>query len=153
MRMAASAFPCATAARQQKIAEEVKNFFWTKYDDDPIRIEKIIDWDNCPTFECGGRTHHDYCVGDETSEFLSRHYHERCGRRGRCEPRGNKFENQVSCCIRAGLDRASSPSGGVLGFTVGDLRRMYPEGLPGWVVEGYEPPITAETPDDAGVWL
>lgn len=39
----------------------------------------------------------------------------------------------VACCIRAGLDVAVSPSGGVLGFTAGDIRKMYPDGVPDWV--------------------
>ena len=40
----------------------------------------------------------------------------------------------VRCCIRAGLDCAFEESAGVLGFTAGDLRKMYPEGVPVWVV-------------------
>jgi hypothetical protein len=153
LRMARHAFPDATPARRAKIEEEINQFFWSSYDDEPKRIAEIIDWDNCPPYEWHGRTYYNPCVGDEVSSFLSDHYHERLGRRGRYEPRGNKFESQVSCCIRAGLDCASSPSAGVLGFTVGDLRRMYPEKIPDWVVKDFQPPITPEVPDNAGVWL
>lgn len=142
LRMARCAFPSATEARRVKIAAEIDRFFCVHYDDAPDEVAKITDWDNSPSY-----------VGDQVSSFLNEHYHERLRNDGTYEPFGNKFENQVSCCIRAGLDRASSPSGGVLGFTVGDLRRMYPEGLPDWVIDGYEPPITNEIPDDAGVWL
>ena len=39
----------------------------------------------------------------------------------------------VRCCLRAGLDCACEPSMGVMGFTAGDIRRMYPEGVPDWV--------------------
>ncbi|MCL6653527.1 hypothetical protein A6R70_14640 [Agrobacterium rubi] len=141
-RMARCAFPNATPARRTKIEDEVAHFFYVKFDDDPQSIEEVTDWDGSPSY-----------VGDQVSSFLNPHYHEKEFANGRVEPRGNKFENQVSCCIRAGLDLASSPSGGVLGFTVGDLRAMYPEGLPDWVTEGYEPPITPDTPNDAGVWL
>lgn len=42
-----------------------------------------------------------------------------------------------SACIRAGLDMACEPSAGVVGFTVGDLRRMYPEGVPSWLTEQF----------------
>lgn len=45
----------------------------------------------------------------------------------------------VHCCVRAGLDIASSPSAGVAGFTAGDIRRMYPEGVPDWVKEALGP--------------
>lgn len=44
-----------------------------------------------------------------------------------------QFGGPVRCCLRAGLDFACSPSAGVLGFTAGDIRRMYPEGVPDWV--------------------
>lgn len=57
--------------------------------------------------------------------------------------------NAVSCCIRAGLDVVAEPSMGVLGFTVGDLRRMYPEGLPEWLDKGQ----LATAGNDEGVWL
>lgn len=39
----------------------------------------------------------------------------------------------VVCCIRAGMDFAAAPSAGVIGFTAGDLRAMFPEGVPDWV--------------------
>lgn len=140
MRMARHAFPDATEARREKIASNIEGFFsWY----DGTDVSEIVDWDNGPAY-----------IGDAVTDHLNRHLHYRYKERtGEEVERGNRFANQVSCCIRAGLDLASSPSGGVLGFTVGDLRRMYPEGLPGWVIEGYEPPITAETPDDMGVWL
>ncbi len=81
----------------------------------------------------------------------------------------------IECCIRAGLDCAFEGSGGVLGFTAGDLRRMYPEGVPIWVVgtdswdtieiEAVVPGVGfvpsepkpngtfAQLPDTAAVWL
>lgn len=80
---------------------------------------------------------------------------------------GDQFESQwigpIRCCIRAGIDMACEPSAGVIGFTAGDLRRMYPEGVPDWVF----PPgerlkywlsdelngTFEELPDDAGVVL
>jgi hypothetical protein len=63
------------------------------------------------------------------------------------------FGDQVQACVRAGFDIAVAPSGGVVGFTVGDLRRMFPDGIPDWVLEGFDPPITEASPDSDGVWL
>lgn len=74
-----------------------------------------------------------------------------------------RWMGPATCCIRAGLDMASEPSAGVVGFTAGDLRRMYPEGVPEWIF----PPgerlhywltdklngTFAELPDDAGIVL
>jgi hypothetical protein len=78
-----------------------------------------------------------------------------------------RYGNPVSCCIRAGLDMASAPSGGVLGYTVGDLRRMYDGGpIPEWIAKAFwhRPwgdkegqntyPIDLNLePEAAGVWL
>lgn len=43
-----------------------------------------------------------------------------------------RYFGPVGCCIRAGLDMACEPSAGVIGFSAGDIRRMYPEGVPEW---------------------
>jgi hypothetical protein len=74
-----------------------------------------------------------------------------------------QWGDQVRCCLRAGLDFASAPSAGVIGFTAGDLRRMYPEGVPDWVFPpgerlNYWPdgPVNGtfeELPDSAGVLM
>lgn len=58
----------------------------------------------------------------------------------------------VSCCVRAGLDIACEPSAGVAGFTVGDLRAMYPEGIPDWIHDVYEGKLRSAA-DGEGVWL
>lgn len=44
-----------------------------------------------------------------------------------------QWASPVHCCIRAGLDMAAEPSAGVVGFTAGDIRRMYPDGVPEWL--------------------
>jgi hypothetical protein len=64
----------------------------------------------------------------------------------------DQWMGPVRCCIRAGLDTAATPSGGVVGFTVGDLRRMYPDGLPNWIHDAYEGKLR-EAADTDGVWL
>jgi hypothetical protein len=80
------------------------------------------------------------------------------------ERRDDQFCGPVRCCIRAGLDTAVSPSAGVLGFTAGDLRKMYPEGVPDWISGGKDHrwvyAFTGEIngtfaamPDSAGVLL
>ena len=101
-----------------------------------------------------------YCAGDMVSEFLSNYVPRFVCGKCRCECRWSDKDNcpkcskecccddtdqlgyyqwsdqwggPVRCCVRAGLDMASSPSTGVVGFTAGDIRRMYPEGVPSWV--------------------
>lgn len=41
--------------------------------------------------------------------------------------------SRIRCCIRAGIDMASSPSGGVVGFEKSSIEKMYPEGVPRWI--------------------
>lgn len=45
----------------------------------------------------------------------------------------DRYADPVKACLRAGLDIASSPSAGVCGFTAGNIRAMYPDGIPEWV--------------------
>ena len=67
---------------------------------------------------------------------------------------GTVLRGCVQCCIRAALDVASAPSGGVVGFTVGDLRNMWlPHRLPEWVTNFFEPALAETTPSDSPVWL
>lgn len=87
----------------------------------------------------------------------------------------DQWTGPAICCIRAGLDFAGEPSMGVIGFTAGDVRRMYPDGIPGWVtgdkpwetipVKGVIPGIGFvpgdpipngmfdALPDDADIWM
>jgi len=46
-----------------------------------------------------------------------------------------RWADPLSACVRAALDMASKPSAGVLVFTMGDLRRAYPEGVPDWLAD------------------
>ena len=60
-----------------------------------------------------------------------------------CEP--------IHCCLRAGLDLVGEQSGGVLGFTVGDLKRMYaPDPIPDWITSRFSPDF-AQAKDE--VWI
>lgn len=91
------------------------------------------------------------------------------------DPLIERWSAPVHCCIRAGIDMASEPSMGVMGFTAGDIRRMYPEGVPDWLfgdepldsvpINGVIPGIGfvpgepvkngtfADLPDNASMWL
>ena len=61
-----------------------------------------------------------------------------------------QFEDQwmgpIHCCLRAGIDLACEPSMGVCGFTAGDIRRMYPEGLPEWLLQVFSEYNQSVTP-------
>ena len=119
---------------------------------------KIEDWDGT------GRT---LIVGDAVAEHLEDclkpvlHNYSRAAPEDWRDRAWDQWMEQwggpVRCCLRAGLDMVATPSMGVLGFTVGDLRRMYPDGFPAWLDREFQrdgaPVRLAEAPDEAGVWL
>lgn len=81
----------------------------------------------------------------------------------------------IDVCVRASLDMVGEMSAGVVGFTAGDVRALYPEGMPRWLLDAFnEDPQEVTTaacsvgmvikekkpglrfedvPDDMPVWL
>jgi hypothetical protein len=51
----------------------------------------------------------------------------------------DQWGDPIHCCIRAGLGAAveGGSGAGVLGCSAGDLRAMYPEGVPEWVMPAH----------------
>ncbi len=65
-----------------------------------------------------------------------------------------ELRTDVVCCIRAGADVGASPSAGVVGYSLGTLRAMWPKGLPKWVTAFFQDgEKLAESPDETPVWL
>lgn len=103
--------------------------------------------DQCPTWIAKRDA---LCRCDELETLLTEQWDQQWG-------------GPVRCCIRAGLDCAAAPSAGVVGFSAGDVRRMYPEGVPDWVFKPDEKlyywltdvknGTFAELPDSMGVVL
>ena len=67
----------------------------------------------------------------------------------------DRLADPFRACVRAGLDMACEPSGGVVGYTVGHLRSMYPEGVPSWLLDAFEVDRAAfdGAKSEQGVWL
>jgi len=156
LRMARACFKQNRNPNSKEIEANVERFFECL---DSDALLSIVDWDNSDgdflsvTDMC--REHEDgwnpYYWSDEYGTATQqRHY--------------QQFICPVICCIRAGLDMAVSPSAGVMGFTAGDLRAMYPEGVPDWITggeghrwfygfDGEQKGTFAEMPDDAALLL
>ena len=165
MRMAWRGFRLPRKSRQ-KVAGFVKEFFRT-LDHDYFRInetlpvvidpkfgmdfadhaseflrDRIVDWDHTeshPTWrdDHGHSTNGPYIcdiVSMEMEHWNPHYYGDDCRYRRWDELWGDR----IRCCIRAGVDMAVSPSMGVMGFTAGDLRRMYRGKVPSWIM-GDEP--------------
>lgn len=128
-----------TDKRREKLLDAVEDCIdWIVARHD---LSEIRDWD--------GNEGSAY-VCDDMSDYMweNRYEMERGG-----EMHYGRFGNAIGMCVRAGFDLAVAPSAGVVGFTVGDLRSVFPRGIPDWVNGFFETPITANTPSSAGVWL
>ena len=128
-------YPDATKQRRGEILGNIKDFFeGRQYGGDWLQIQ---DWDG------NGDT---VCLADTVDEFFD-------------DIRPDEWEdnyigslfNQTICCIRVGFDVAVKPSGGVVGFTAGDVRQFWDGKVPDWVKafwDGFD-----EIPEDEDVWL
>lgn len=154
IRMAHRGWPRLPRKSRKKVAEMVKDFFRCLDKDLVPRIRSWDDTDDCakcvanrPEAErtgnwyklntCGCGT----LVCDEvmihTEDLNPNEYLDGAKEGGRTYRRWEEtWGNRVQCCIRAGLDLASEPSAGVLGFEICDLRRMYRGNIPAWINNG-----------------
>lgn len=165
LRMARTCWHCGTRPSKKWVVEKIKDFFWRnfeKYDGTPDEssIVPVIDWDSS---ECEDRPGLNYPVCDLLSMWSDEFNPWSSAEDGTREEKAYyRFDEQwvdpVRCCVRAGLDLAAEPSGGVVGFTAGDIRKMYPEGVPEWIKEGWwgydeEPVQWDDIPDEQSLWL
>jgi len=136
--LAKVAYPMITEARQKKLLIEIEYFIDLLITNFPF--EDICDWDGNK-----GKCY----VCDEMSDYLWDNRYIQPGKKG--EP--GTFGCMLSACIRAGFDVAVEPSAGVVGFTLGHLKSVFNGGLPDWVKDWFDPPLTAEEIKDDSVCL
>jgi hypothetical protein len=119
----------------------------------------IHGWDGDTCEGCshalGGQGPRPIYICDELSTFLWDYGLERERKRDG-ETYRTPTGTAVACCVRAAIDVAIKPSAGVVGYTAGDLRRMYPDGFPPWLADAFESKFLADlrtVPDTTSVWL
>jgi len=125
-----------TPERRAKIREEVLDYI------ERFKGFPVVGWDD---------EHSDAgYICDHFDDWFEKYYIKKNG-----EWEQSKFLRDIACAVRAGLDIAlpDRAQGGVLGFSVGDLRAMYPEGLPDYIVNYFDLPLTADAKDEEPVWL
>jgi len=112
-----------TSRRKHKMCQEIKSFF--REIQRNYALKNILDWDGN---YINGRE--SICVCDIAEESLEHYkkwdektewYYER------------KFADGISAAIRAGFDICVRQSGGVLGFTIKDIKAMYRGNVPLWL--------------------
>jgi len=132
---------------QRTVISAVEDFFAHiegDYNRDVIRLESWddtrTDYRNAEQFPWGWRGNYGPYVCDIVSEFLSNYnpFYWDCEEWDEAyEAWEDEWGGRIRSCIRAGLDLASQPSAGVVGFTRGDIERMYPAGVPQWIRKGW----------------
>jgi len=152
LRMAHRGFGLRMRKSRIFVAHCIRDFFdildsdYFAWDDPPNDnlLARITAWDQTedhPTWRDGyGHGSNGPYVTDLVEEMMEHwnpHYW--------CEasdPRYKRWDelwgDRIRCCVRAGIDMASDLSGGVVGFTVGEVRRMYRGCVPDWVTGGNE---------------
>jgi len=141
-------YPNVDEDQQKDILAEVKDYFkWRHYQEDWNTYE---DWDSPTEAGCSSLStdvddffehllpeqeeDEDYCEFLESDKYL------------------DSLANKCACCIRAAFDIAVEQSGGVVGFTAGDLRNWYDGNVPDWMKDHWETPFD-QIPDDDEIWL
>ena len=117
-------------------------------------IERFIDTHRDYSFR--GWSEGDYlcdCVADYFSEYGDHIYNPK---REEYDQNPVKFYNMLKTVLRSAINVTfpDVPDGGVIGFTVGDIRRMYDGEIPDWFADLYQNPKAIKmAPDDYSIWL
>jgi hypothetical protein len=135
LRMALKCFAESRRPTQAWIVDHVSDFL------DMIESEAghVVGWDRAPTYLCDRMSDyvadHGFYQVEGAVRDLDRGYELSPGQElAIMDCWQEQWYGPVMCCVRAAIDQVTD-SEGVLGFTVGDLHQMYPEGIPSWLGE------------------
>ena len=161
MRMAEKGWPAEVTEQREHqagVIPSIIDFFGClerNCEEDIIRFES---WDETRTdyrhaeeMFWGWRGNDGPFICDIVAELLSEYYNPFYWNDEEYEAWDDEWGSRIRCCLRAGIDMAGKPTDGVEGFLKADLMRMYPDGVPKWVRNGWEK--WNEIPDDAALWL
>lgn len=139
-----------TKARKEKLISEVEECIdWVVCNG----LETVEDWDS-GIYENGRLAWGSASTRVDDYLWDNRYEVERENKHGVEVVRG-RFGDMLSACVRAGFDMAVAPSGGVVGFTVGDLRDIFEGAIPDWIADQFaenKAALLAAGRDEA-VWL
>ena len=142
LRMARGLYKDSDSPPGAWVFSTVAWFFSTMEDGEPDLVRRIQTWED--TEASPGRDRHGGTpVCDIMSNFLEDLWdcdpdtvfprQEREDDDSAYDRYDETWGGAVRCCVRAGLDLVSDREG-VLGVTAGELRSLYPRGLPQWLL-------------------
>lgn len=129
-------WPDITDERKARLLDDAIDFI------ELFRDEPVDGWDN------------DYCLCDSfRSHFYEYYATIWIEKLEEYKDDPHYFVNMLCSVIRAGIGFVTNDRGGVLGFCVDDLRRMFSDGIPKWVLARYDGKLMSETPGETAVWF
>ncbi len=113
---------------------------------DPYDMLDCKNWDEGESYKMGnGRTCYRQSMSSRMDDLIEYDY-ESWGL-------SKKGKDDFICTIRIAIDLFIQQSGGVVGYTVGDLRKAFDGNIPEEIAAGFEGGDIRTAPDSAGVWL
>ena len=132
----ARSYRSLTARRKAKLLAEVANCIdWVVCNG----RETVADWDHGVQYGAKWHERHE-SASTRVSNFLwdKGFEFERRYRNGNIELARGRFGDMLTACVCAGFDMAVSPSAGVIGFSVGDIRDIFDGTIPDWIAEQFD---------------
>jgi hypothetical protein len=125
-----------TDNRKQKLLSDAMVFI-----DEYAELE-VCGWDQSPSYPCDGML-----------ETFS-HYYASIWSKRAISYRDNKhfYIDKLSNALRAGLNAALGDSYGVIGFTVGDVKRFFDGNTPDWFACRFDECLD-NADNETGIWL
>ena len=143
-RFAQHAWENMTEHRRTRLTEAVTDFI-DLYADEEDKAHLHIGWDACQCEEC--HNIHGDILADRVMEYFDEYYPVK-------EKDKLCFYDQICCCLRSALNAAGDNNAGVIGFTVGDIRRMYDGVIPEWYATQFKDGrAVQDASDDEHLWL
>ena len=112
---------------------------------DPYDMLSCKDWDWGESYQENGRTRYWAGMGDRLTELIEWDDYNTWNL-------SKTGKNEFICSIRIAIDLLVEQSGGVVGYTVGDLRKVFDGNIPEEIASTFEPSIK-EAKDFEPVWL
>jgi len=117
-------------------------------------LDTVADWDQSVQHGPGFHDHYQSASASANDYLWDNRYKFERYINGEPEVIRGRFGDMLLACVRAGFDVAVSPSAGVVGFTVGDLRDIFDGTIPDWIADHFsEPAALRSAPATDGVWL
>jgi hypothetical protein len=130
---------------REKLLNAIDDFLPDSKDYDPYNILNCKNWDDGEEYhdEYLRRTNYHSCLSDRCRELIEWENIYGLTKKG---------QNDLICALRIATDLIIEASGGVVGYTVGDLRKMFDGTIPDWINKLYKGDLN-KGKDAEGIWL